>query len=209
MTEPRRASLIFARILGGVGRTMITAGVLILLFVAYQLWGTGVRTAQAQGGLEDDFAAALEAAEAEGAVVGDGDGDETATSTTVDPGAATTTSRLPVTTAPPLPPELLPAPGEAAGQIVIPAIGIDWYFVEGVSVNDLKEGPGHYPETPLPGQAGNSAIAGHRTTYGAPFGNVDQLTPRDDTTSTPGDEITVITVQGTFRYEVRQIEIVS
>ncbi len=207
MTEPRRSSFIFARILGGIGRTMITAGVLILLFVAYQLWGTGIRTAQAQGGLEDDFAATLEAAETGGATGDDGDG-TTTTSTTVDP-ASTTTSRLPATTAPPLPPELLPAQGEAAGQIVIPAIGIDWYFVEGVSVNDLKEGPGHYPETPLPGQAGNSAIAGHRTTYGAPFGNVDQLTTRDDLTGTAGDEITVITVQGTFRYEVRQIEIVS
>lgn len=74
-------------------------------------------------------------------------------------------------------------------------------FVEGVSVSDLKEGPGHYPETPLPGQAGNSAIAGHRTTYGAPFGNVDQLQP--------GDEIAVTTVQGTFTYLVRQTEIVS
>lgn len=194
----RNRGLLFARILGGVGRTMITAGVLILLFVAYQLWGTGIRTAQAQNRLDDQLAELLE--EADGAVIGAET--TTTTSTTVDPSAPTTpTSRLPATTAPSLPVELLPQDGQAAGQIVIDAIGLEWTFVEGVSVADLKEGPGHYPDTPLPGQAGNSAIAGHRTTYGAPFGNVDRLVP--------GDEITVTTIQGTFTYLVRQTEIVS
>ena len=53
-----------ARVLGAIGRTCITAGVLILLFVAYQLWGTGIREAQAQNRLEDDFAEVLEEAEA-------------------------------------------------------------------------------------------------------------------------------------------------
>jgi sortase A len=66
--------------------------------------------------------------------------------------------------------------------------------VEGVAVDDLKEGPGHYPETPFPGQKGNVAVAGHRTTYGAPFANVDDLAL--------GDTVTVTTVQGTFNYEV-------
>jgi sortase A len=74
-------------------------------------------------------------------------------------------------------------------------------FVEGVSVNDLKKGPGHYPQTPLPGQEGNAGLAGHRTTYGAPFSNIDALEP--------GDEITINTVQGTFTYAVRGQEIVS
>jgi sortase A len=196
----RNRGLLFARILGGVGRTMITAGVLILLFVAYQLWGTGIRTAQAQDRLDDELAEYLE--QADGAVIGGGSTTTTSTSTTVDPAAPTTpTSRLEPTTAPPLPEELLPQDGQAAGHIGIDAIGVDWTFVEGVSVADLKEGPGHYPDTPLPGQAGNSAIAGHRTTYGAPFGNVDQLAP--------GDEIVVTTIQGTFTYLVRQTEIVS
>jgi len=107
---------------------------------------------------------------------------------------------LPVTTAPPLAADLLPGGGDAVGQIVIPDIGVDWVFVEGVSVADLKKGPGHYDETPFPGQAGNAAIAGHRTTYGAPFNRVDELEP--------GAEITVTTIQGTFIYEVRQTEIV-
>ena len=183
-----------ARILGGIGRTLISGGVLILLFVAYQLWGTGIRTSQAQNSLEDEFAAALDAAD--GGVIGGG----STTSTSVDP-AVTTTSRLPVTTAPPLDPATLPESGAAAGRIVAPSIGIDWIFVEGVSVANLKDGPGHYPETPLPGQAGNSAIAGHRTTYGAPFGNVDQLEP--------GDEIRITTIQGQFTYLVRETVIVS
>jgi sortase A len=172
---------------------MITAGVLILLFVAYQLWGTGIRTAQAQNRLEDDFAAVLDDAAAVTSTTA-------STTTTTDP-SVSTTATLPATTAPALPPELLPREGEASGHIVIPRIGVDWIFVEGVAVGDLKEGPGHYPETPLPGQAGNSAIAGHRTTYGAPFANVDQLQP--------GDEIQITTVQGTFRYLVRATRIVS
>jgi sortase A len=182
---------------------MITAGVLILLFVAYQLWGTSIRTAQAQDTLEGELAERLAAAEVEG-VPGAGAATTTSTTgatTTTDPLAGTTTSRLPATTAPPLPAELLPADGDAAGQIVIASIGVDWVFVEGVSVADLKQGPGHYPETPMPGQAGNAAIAGHRTTYGQPFHDLDQLEP--------GDEIVVTTVQGRFTYEVRETVIVQ
>ena len=71
----------------------------------------------------------------------------------------------------------------------------------GVTVDQLKRGPGHYEETPLPGQAGNAAIAGHRTTYGAPFNRIDELEP--------GDEIVVTTVQGEFTYIVKEQLIVS
>jgi sortase A len=70
-----------------------------------------------------------------------------------------------------------------------------------VSVNALKEGPGHYPTTPLPGQPGNAAIAGHRTTYGAPFYRLDELAP--------GDTIQVTTRQGEFTYEVRDRLVVA
>jgi sortase A len=172
-----------ARILGAVGRTCITAGVLILLFVAYQLWGTGIRTAQAQDRLENDFDAVLESA---------------LTTTTTS-----TTTTLPNQPAEPeTVPEIERVPrGEATARIEIPAIGVDKIVVEGVSLADLKKGPGHYPETPLPGQEGNAAIAGHRTTYGAPFNRIDELRP--------GDEITVTTVQGEFTYEVSETLIVS
>ena len=64
-----------------------------------------------------------------------------------------------------------------------------------------RRGPGHYPHTPLPGQPGNAAIAGHRTTYGAPFYDLDDLEP--------GDEILVRTLQGEFTYEVTSTEVVS
>ena len=86
-------------------------------------------------------------------------------------------------------------------QIRIPAIGVDKTVVEGVALSDLKKGPGHFPETPLPGQEGNAAIAGHRTTYGAPFGRIDELVP--------GDEVLVQTVQGEFRYLVSEQLIVA
>lgn len=57
-----------------------------------------------------------------------------------------------------------PLPGDAIGLIEIPAIGFREYVVEGTDTANLRKGPGHYPETPLPGQRGTAAIAGHRTT---------------------------------------------
>jgi len=176
------------RILGAAGRALIAAGVLVLLFVAYQLWGTGLRTAQAQDRLEDDLRAALTAATTSAP--------PTTQAPSSGPGPTT-----PAATVPSLRPEDLPGAGEVAGRIEAPAIGMDWVFVQGVSVGDLKRGPGHYPQTPMPGQAGNAAIAGHRTTYGAPFNRIDELEP--------GDEITVTTVQGRFRYLVTSQRIVD
>lgn len=163
-----------ANVLGALGRICITAGVLILLFVAYQLWGTGLQEARSQDKLEDEFESVLSGA----------------TTTTSTPGAPT-----PTPTAPPPPPD-----GDAAARIAIPAIGVDKIVVEGVSVADLKRGPGHYPDSPMPGQPGNAAIAGHRTTYGAPFNRVDELEP--------GDDILVTTGQGSFRYEVSETQVV-
>ena len=179
-------------VLGAAGRTLIAAGLLLLLFVAYQLWGTGLRAAQAQDRLEDDFRRSLESVTTTTAAPA---------TTTTTPSQPAATATLPPSTVPALPDEALPGLGQAAGRIEIPAIGVDWIFVEGVTSADLKKGPGHYPDTPMPGQAGNAAIAGHRTTYGAPFNRVDELTP--------GDEIVVTTVQGRFRYEVAEQLIVD
>ena len=91
-------------------------------------------------------------------------------------------------------PLLYPESGEAVARIVIPAIKMDEIVVEGTDVDALRKGPGHYPWTPMPGQPGNASIAGHRTTYGAPFANIGNLRP--------GDRITVQTAQGEFVYEV-------
>ena len=72
---------------------------------------------------------------------------------------------------------------------------------EGTSVDDLKSGPGHYESTPLPGEPGNAAIAGHRTTYGKPFYRLDELQK--------GDSIFVATGLGVFRYQVIDMQVVS
>ncbi len=72
--------------------------------------------------------------------------------------------------------------------------------VEGTDAGDLRKGPGHYPGTPLPGQRGTVAIAGHRTTYGAPFRKIDKVRP--------GDEIVVVMPYGRFTYRVERTRIV-
>jgi sortase A len=176
-----------AKVLGAIGRVCITAGVLILLFVAYQLWGTGIREAQAQNDLESEFEE----------IIGGQADDDTDATPTIPPGTSDPTDGTGATDPPPPP----PAEGDAMAQIRIPAIDVDKIVVEGVQVSDLKRGPGHYPDSPLPGQPGNAAIAGHRTTYGAPFNRLDELEA--------GDEILVTTTQGAFRYEVREQLIVS
>ena len=84
--------------------------------------------------------------------------------------------------------------GDPIGVLTIPAIGVEKTIAEGTTRDVLRSGPGHYPSTPRPGQRGNVAIAGHRTTHGAPFLDIDQLNP--------GDEITVETVEGTYTYAV-------
>jgi sortase A len=68
-----------------------------------------------------------------------------------------------------------PPPGSVIARIQIPAVGLDQYVVEGTTTGDLEKGPGHIIGTAVPGQAGNVAIAGHRTTFGAPFSRLNQL----------------------------------
>ena len=70
--------------------------------------------------------------------------------------------------------------GDSLTRIRIPAIGASVVVVEGTSDSALRAGAGHYPGTPLPGEDGNVAIAGHRTTYGKPFADLDRLAPGDD-----------------------------
>jgi len=178
-----------SKILGGVGRVLIGAGTLILLFVAYQLWGTNIQAAKAQDSLRGEFAQTLETAPT------------TAPTTTADPAVPDTgpVDLVPVATAPADLP--LPAYGDPIAKLKIPKIGVESTVVEGVGLDQLKRGPGHYQETPLPGQKGNSAIAGHRTTYGAPFHNVDKLEV--------GDQMEIQTVQGTFVYVIDTKKIVK
>jgi sortase A len=70
--------------------------------------------------------------------------------------------------------------GDALTRLVIPTLKVDTVVVEGTGASALRAGAGHYPNTPLPGEEGNVAIAGHRTTYGKPFANLDRLTVGED-----------------------------
>ncbi|MEY2468571.1 MAG: sortase [Actinomycetota bacterium] len=148
-----------------IGRVFMAAGMLLLLFVAYQLWGTGLAESRSQNALQNDFHEAQQEA--------------------------------------PAGPDYNPPPaptGTAIAIIKIPRIGVEKTVVQGVGVEDLKKAPGHYPNTPMPGQKGNASIAGHRTTYGAPFYNLDELKP--------DDKILVTTLQGSFEYDVIETKIV-
>ena len=90
--------------------------------------------------------------------------------------------------------------GAAIGRIVIPRIGASYEIVEGTDTASLEQGPGHYPGTAFPGLGQTVGIAGHRTTYLAPFRHIDELTP--------GDRILVRMPYATFTYVVQYHRIV-
>tara|TARA_Y100000766_G_scaffold147426_1_gene126552 strand:+ start:10307 stop:11440 length:1134 start_codon:yes stop_codon:yes gene_type:complete len=163
-----------SKLFQALGRSLIILGGLTLLFVAYQLWGTGVLTDRYQSDLEEDFSELIDVVE------------DTTSSITNPETSGNNESNYA---------ELLWRPeGQAMAQLVIPKMGLTATVVSGVSSESLRRGPGHFPDTPMPGMPGNSAIAGHRTTWGAPFGNIEKLEP--------GDEIKIQTIQGSFTYVV-------
>lgn len=188
-------TIMTSRILGAIGRFFITTGIVILLFVAYQLWGTGIQEASAQNDLSSEFDELLES-------IPETTTTTAAPTTTAAAGPTTTTTS---TTLPPaggtipvletaLAEKLFREGGEAIARVNIPKLRVNKLVVQGVQVEDLRNGPGHYRATVFPGQEGNSGIAGHRTTYGAPFNQIDELVP--------GDEIRITTVQGEHLYRV-------
>ena len=156
-----------ARVVGFVGKTFITTGLLLLGLVVYQLWGTGIETRRTQSALRQEFNRII---------------------ATTEPSRADGTSAfLPVT--------------DALALIEIPSINIAKIIVEGITPKDLRRGPGHFPKTPMPGEIGNSAIAGHRTSYDAPFGNLNTIAP--------DDIIYVTTTTGKFAYTVKEVSVVA
>lgn len=84
--------------------------------------------------------------------------------------------------------------GDPLTRLEIPKLDVDVIVVEGTTLSALRAGAGHYPRTPLPGERGNVAIAGHRTTYGRPFNRIDELAE--------GDEVILTTPIGRHAYEV-------
>lgn len=178
----RQRRLSLWRVLGGLGRLLLAFGVLLLLFTAYLLWGTGLSEASHQHALRSQFDRALAAAPP-------------------SPARSTTSTTLPKGLAQELAAGVAPGEGQPVALLQIPKLDLEKIVVEGTGEDDLRLGPGHYGGTPLPGQSGNAAIAGHRTTYGAPFYNLDKLTQ--------GDEVVATTLQGQFVYRVVKSEIVS
>ncbi|MCW2679826.1 MAG: sortase family protein [Frankiales bacterium] len=157
--------------LRGVGQTLMTLGVVVLLFCVYELYVTGLVTAREQTRLGDDLR-----------------------QTWAEPAARPQPGE----------PELVSRDlGEGIAILHIPSLaGYDpWVVVEGTSVADLKNGPGHIPGTALPGEVGNVVVSGHRTTYGAPFQRLDELTD--------GSQIVLETRDGWFTYDVRRKQIVA
>ncbi len=164
------------RIVHVLGKLLMSVGFGILLFVAWELWATGIYTSGQQNQLEREF------------------------------------DQLPVV----FPPAKGPpsgfarrlGPGDPVFRIRIPAINVRRVVVEGVGIEELRKGPGHYPQCrsgfvkPLctgfrevfPGERGRVIVSGHRTTYGAPFWSLDKLNK--------GDEIITQTKWGSFTYEV-------
>lgn len=146
-----------SRIAGILGELLITFGVIIALFVFYQLYWTGVSTGKAQAQAADDLRAQWGAAAPADGAAGDAAGGDAAG------GAGWGTEGAPV------------------AFLTAPNAGIhDFVAFEGVDLATLANGPGHYPGTALPGQVGNSAFAAHRDGNGAPFDNIDRLGTCDD-----------------------------
>jgi sortase A len=138
----------------GVGQTLITAGVVILLFVGYELWWTGLTTRHDQhvliASLHQQWAQ-IQAPK----------------------GKAAKAAIKAEIKDPPL--------GSGIAILRIPRLGKNYAFavVQGTSTADLIKGPGHYPGTAMPGQLGNFYVAGHRTTYLHPFYDINELRPGD------------------------------
>lgn len=179
------------RALRAIGWALILAGVVVLLYVVYALWFTGFETERAQQQLQQQWSQEpvddRDASEPPGE-----DGDEPADGepTREADGAAVS--------------------GDAVAKLEFERPGSDeqpvtdepLFVVDGVSRDDLTRGPGQYPDSASPGEDGNFAVAGHRTTYGSPFFSLEELRE--------GDEIHITDRSGRRHvYEFAAREIVS
>ncbi|MEX0699055.1 MAG: sortase [Acidimicrobiia bacterium] len=175
------------RVLRVMGFTLIGAGGLVLAFLVYQLFITDLINARSQDRATVELVQVLVERRQDLA---------TTPTTAPDPVTSTTTTLEPVLMREPAGVE-----GQPLGLLIIDKIELEAVLFEGVDRKTLKQGPGHMPWTPLPGQPGNAVLSGHRTTYGRPFYELDQLVV--------GDEIEVETAIGVSVYEVRVIDIVA
>jgi sortase (surface protein transpeptidase) len=173
--QPPRGRRDWVRTLSrGVGQTLITIGLVALLFVAYELWVTDLFASRSQQQLSDQIQEQWQ---------------DTPTVAPAEPAPAEA------------PPPFTPAPidvgvGDPFAVLHIPRLtdGYSRVVVEGTAQNQLAQGPGHYLDTAMPGEQGNLAIAGHRVGRGSPFLDLDRMRP--------GDPIVVETADAWFVYRV-------
>lgn len=147
----------------GIGQTLMTVGVVLLLFVFYTLYVTNLFAAQDQNQLADDLSTRWSV--------------PAASQPAADPAQSPPAPGEP---APAEPPQVaVPDLGEAYARLYLPSLGRGTdrplVAVQGVSTADLQKGPGHLPDTASPGDVGNTVFSGHRTTYGAPFADLGEL----------------------------------
>ncbi len=162
-----------AKALRETGRILISLGVLTLLFAGYQNWITDTTQHHSQTALQREVTKVITGKPVTSVV-----GPNTPLPTTKDPGV-----------------------GHWLGVMSIPTISLSQVIVDGTSKSQLQLGPGHYIGTAMPGEAGNVGIAGHRTTWGRPFRNLDKLRK--------GDHIFITTPRASIMYRVVWIKIVS
>ena len=140
----------------GTGELFVTSGMVLLLFVAYQLVWTNVEANRAQDRVADDIREDWQRPAATGTV---GDGTDGTAAKGPGPGDF----------------------GRGFAFVRIPRLGLDYSVpvLEGINLDVLARGVGHYPRTAMPGQVGNFAVAGHRATNGEPFAHLDRVRAND------------------------------
>lgn len=166
-------------VVGVLGELFITAGVLVLLFLGWQIWLNDIIVGSEQQNQAVEQSQQWDKGEAAPPAAVD----------RPDPGE----------------PVVIEAPGDDVtfGNLIVPRFGADYSrpIAEGVAVNGaLADGIGHYPGTQMPGGVGNFALAGHRTGWGQPLGDIDKLQV--------GDSIYIETEDGWYRYVFRSLEYV-
>jgi sortase A len=177
------------RAIGISGETLVTVGLFVLLFLGWHVWFNDI----VQGAAQDKAAAQLSNTWT----------DVPSGVTEFDRAAGTSDGAITE-----VPPPVVESPGDtnSFATVLIPRFGSRYErtVAEGVDMekvlNSQVTGIGHYSDTALLGQIGNFAVAGHRTTYGAPLGDVDKLRI--------GDRIYVETEEGWYVYRFRNIEYV-
>jgi sortase A len=169
------------RLVGGLGQTFVTLGLVMMLFAAYEIWGKAAQINAHQGDLDRALTQQW------------GEPEPPAPSPAITPS--------PSASAPPAakPAGPKPLPGGAVARLSIPKLNQRWVVVEGVAPGDIQWAPGHYPDSAMPGELGNFAVAGHRSP--AIFWNLDRI-HKDDL-------IVVETRTTVYTYKVTEQAIVA